>query len=197
MAIAMSVFTSFRHKKYIRPLLAFSFALIMTLSVSGCAGSLPGGSDAVNDSLYDSNANLKEWVDSLEPGMSKPEVFARLGRVERDFRRLDRGEIVGTLFGGKDAGIPIHFRTGEDIMQFLNSLEGYRIAYKRVKRKHGFSSLIRIQTDEKGYDYEISLIFKNGQLYQKPFLAGGVVNEKSSKTVFDYLNPGSFISAAM
>lgn len=197
MATAMSVFASLRFHKKTRTLLTFCLALIMALSISGCTGTLPGGSDAVNDSLYDSNANLKEWVDSLEPGMSKAEVFARLGRVERDFSRLDRGEIVGTLFGGKDAGIPIHFRTEEDIMHFLNSLEGYRLAYKRVKRKHGFSSLIRIQTDEKGYDYEISLIFKNGTLYQKPFLAGGVVNEKSSKTLFDYLNPGSFISAAM
>lgn len=170
--------------------------LIMTLMLSGCTGTLPGGSDAVNKSYYDSNADLENWVNSLETGMTREETFARLGRAQKDFRRLARNEIVGVLFGGEDAGIPVHFYTDENILAFLDSLEGYRIEYKTVKRKHGFASPIRIQTDAKGFDYSLSLIFKDGKLYQKPHLTGGQVNNSSTKTLFDYLNPGLLLGIA-
>jgi len=158
---------------------------------------LPGGSEADNDSFYDSVKELQGWVNDLKPGMKKGEVFARLGRRQEEFERLTRSDIVGVLFGGKDAGIPTGFTPpgGENIARFLNSLEGYRMVYKKVKRKHGFTSPIRVQTDEKGYSYEISLIFKDGRLYEKPFLTGGIVNGVSSKTLFDYLNPGLIMNA--
>ena len=170
--------------------------LAMLLSLSACAGALPGGSDSINKSYYDSNADLETWVNSLEVGMSREETFARLGRVQKDFRRLARNEIVGVLFGGEDAGIPVHFYTDENILSFLDSLEGYRIDYKTVKRRHGFTSVIRVQTDAKGFDYRLNLIFKDGKLYQKPVLTGGQVNTTSSKTIFDYLTPGLILGAA-
>lgn len=170
--------------------------LAMLLALSGCAGALPGGSDSINKSYYDSNADLESWVNSLEVGMSREETFARLGRVEKDFRRLARNEIVGVLFGGEDAGIPVHFYTDENILSYLDSLEGYRIEYKTVKRRHGFTSVIRVQTDAKGFDYRLNLIFKDGKLYQKPFLTGGQVNTTSSKTIFDYMTPGLIIGVA-
>jgi hypothetical protein len=175
----------------------FLLVLLMTaLLLSGCAGALPGGTDAVNKSYYDSNTDLENWVNSLETGMPREEVFARLGRTQKDFRRLARSEIVGVLFGGEDAGIPVHFYTDENILAFLDSLDGYRIEYKTVKRKHGFASPIRMQTDAKGFDYSLSLIFKEGKLYQKPHLTGGQVNNSSTKTLFDYLNPGMMLGFA-
>jgi hypothetical protein len=172
-------------------------ALLSIFLTSGCVGMLPGGSEADNDSFYDSVKELQGWVNDLKPGMKKGEVFARLGRRQEEFERLTRSDIVGVLFGGKDAGIPTGFTPpgGENIARFLNSLEGYRMVYKKVKRKHGFTSPIRVQTDEKGYSYEISLIFKDGRLYEKPFLTGGIVNGVSSKTLFDYLNPGLIMNA--
>lgn len=169
--------------------------LACVLMLSACVGMLPGGSDAENKSLYDKNTEIMEWIDSLEPGMGKGEVFARLGRVQKDFQRLTRSEVVGVLFGGKDAGIPEHFQASEDIMAFLESLEGYRMNYKDVRRKHGFSSPIRVQTDAKGVEYSLSLVFKNGVLFQKPYVTGGVVNETSSRTIFDFFNPGLLIDA--
>lgn len=167
------------------------------LVVGGCAGTLPGGTETVNEQFFDDNQKLKEWVDSLEPGMPKGEVFARLGRLEADFLRLNRSEIIGVIFGGEDAGIPLHFRTDEDILVFLETLEGFRLNYRRVKRKHGVASLIRLQTDAKGFDYSLSLVFKDGKLYQKPFLAGGLVNDTKTQTIFDYLNPGSLFDRAI
>lgn len=171
-------------------------ALALMLLLGGCAGALPGGSDSINKSYYNSNAELEAWVESLEPGMSKAEVFARLGRVEKNFKRLTRSQIVGTLFGGEDAGIPVHFHTDESILAFLESLEGYRIEHKNVKRRHGLASPIRLQTDAKGYDYVLNLIFKDGKLFQKPYLTGGLVNQTSTKTIFDYLDPGMAIGIA-
>lgn len=168
--------------------------LAAALMLSGCAGTLPGGTDAVNKSFYDSNADFEAWVESLEAGMTREEVFARLGRSKKDFRRLARNEIVGVLFGGEDAGIPVHFYTDENILAFLESLEGYRIEHKNIKRRHGLTSPIRMQTDSKGFDYSLSLVFKDGKLYQKPFLTGGNVNNSSTKTLFDYLNPGMIMN---
>lgn len=173
----------------------FLALLMAVFLLSGCAGTLPGGSDAVNKSFYSSNTDLEAWVDSLEPGMPREEVFARLGRTPKDFRRLARSEIVGILFGGEDAGIPVHFYTDENILAFLESLEGYRIEYKSVKRRHGLTSPIRMQTDAKGFDYSLSMVFKDGKLYQKPYLAGGQVNNSSTKTLFDYMNPGMLLNA--
>lgn len=173
------------------------FACAACLVTTGCAGTLPGGTETVNEQFLDEGQNLKEWVDSLEPGMTKGETFARLGRLERDFLRLNRSEIIGVIFGGEDAGIPLHFRTDEDILAFLESIEGYRMNYRRVKRKHGIASPIRLQTDEKGFDYSLSLVFKDGRLYQKPFLSGGLVNDVETQTIFDYLNPGSLFDRAI
>jgi len=178
-------------------LFGLMLASLICLGMAGCAGTLPGGTETVNENLFDDIHTLKEWVDSLEPGMSKGEVFARLGRLERDFTRLDRSQIIGVIFGGEDAGIPAHFKTDEDILHYLESLEGYRVQYRRVKRKHGLASIIRLQTDESGYDYSLSLIFKNGVLYQKPFLAGGLVNDTETQTIFDYLSPGAIMDRAI
>lgn len=172
-------------------------ACAASLMTSGCAGTLPGGTETVNEQFFDDGQKLESWVNSLETGMSKGEVFARLGRLETDFLRLNRSEIIGVIFGGEDAGIPLHFRTDEDILVFLESLRGYRLNYRRVKRKHGIASLIRLQTDEKGFDYSLSLVFKDGKLYQKPFLAGGLVNDTKTQTIFDYLNPGSLFDRAI
>lgn len=169
----------------------------LCLGMSGCAGTLPGGTDTVNENLFDDTKLLEQWVESLEPGMSKGEAFARLGRLERDFTRLDRSQIIGVIFGGEDAGIPTHFNSNEDILVYLQSLEGYRLHFRRVKRKHGIASPIRLQTNENGFDYNLSLIFKNGVLYQKPFMAGGVVNDIETQTIFDYLNPGSLFDRAL
>ena len=171
-------------------------AMALCLCLSGCVGALPGGSESINKSYYDTHADLEAWVDSLQAGMSKEETFARLGRVEKNFKRLTRSQIVGTLFGGEDAGIPVHFHTDESILAFLESLEGYRIEHKNVKRRHGLASIIRLQTDSKGYDYTLSLIFKEGKLYQKPYLTGGQINNTSTKTIFDYLDPGMAIGVA-
>lgn len=168
-------------------------ACAMVFLLSGCVGTLPGGTETINKAYYNSNADFEAWVESLEPGMSREETFARLGRVKSDFRRLDRSEIVGVLFGGEDAGIPVHFHTDEKIMDFLNSLEGYRIEHKNIKRRHGFASAIRMQTDSKGFDYNLNLVFKDGILYQKPYLSGGTINNTNTRTLFDYFNPGMIL----
>ncbi|MDP2205997.1 MAG: hypothetical protein Q8K65_06780 [Alphaproteobacteria bacterium] len=194
--IARTITATPATQKLAIPVVAGTFlALLMAVFLlSGCAGALPGGTDAVNKSFYSSNTDLESWVSSLEAGMPKEEVFARLGRAQKDFRRLARNEIVGILFGGEDAGIPVHFYTDENILAFLESLEGYRIEYKSVKRRHGLTSPIRMQTDSKGFDYSLSMVFKDGKLYQKPYLTGGQVNNSSTKTLFDYLNPGMLLN---
>lgn len=186
-----------QHSGRLARLFGLMLASLMCLWLAGCAGSLPGGTETVNENLFDDTRMLQEWVESLEPGMSKGEVFARLGRLERDFTRLDRSQIIGVIFGGEDAGIPTHFRTDEEILSYLESMEGYRLQFRRVKRKHGLASPIRLQTNENGFDYKLSLIFKNGALYQKPFVSGGLVNDIETQTIFDYLNPGSVIDRAV
>ena len=180
-------------KNRIRPLAAF-FTLYLGLALlTACVGTLPGGSDSVNKNFYSSPDELKAIVPTLQPGMSKAEVFARLGRIETHFKRLSRDEIVGAIFGGRDSGVPASFRAPEGNNAFLESLSGYEMTYRAIKRKHGLSSPIRIQTDETGFDYTLRLVFRNDILFQHPLLSGGTVKSDDSKTIFDYLNPGTVL----
>ncbi len=79
---------------------------------------------------------------------------------------------------------------------FVQMLEGYQFEYESKNRIHGLSSPIRLQTNEAGFDYKLTLIFYQGNLLGWPILAGGVVNDSQSTTIFDYLNPGTAVDAA-
>jgi hypothetical protein len=183
---------------YRTPFLLRAAALVfLSFSLCACVGTLPGGSDKVNQNFYDSEEVLQNFAAELTPGMTKEEAFARLGRTEKDFTVLSRQEIVGVIFGGESSGVPESFSTDEGIKQYLESLEGYRLTFKSIKRKHGFSSIIRIQTDSKGFDYKLELIFKHGRLMEKPVLTGGKVDSTSSDTIFDFLNPGRLLDASL
>lgn len=170
--------------------------VFLSLSLSACVGTLPGGNDKINQNFYSSPETLQTFAEELTPGMTKEEAFARLGRVEKDFAVLTRQETVGALFGGESAGVPASFSADEGIKRYLESLEGYRLHFKTVKRRHGFSSVIRIQTDASGFDYKMDMIFKDGRLLEKPVLTGGKINSTSSDTIFDFLNPGRLLDAS-
>lgn len=177
-------------------LLALFLLAVVACGMSSCAGAFPGGSDSTNKGYYNNPAELKEWASSLEAGMGRDEVFARLGRVKTDLKILSREETMTVLFGGRNGGVPITFNPGTDIKTYLESVEGYRLEFKDVKRRHGFTSPIRIRTDESGYDYTLNLIFREGRLIEKPVLQGGIVNKQDSSTLFDYLNPGTILNAS-
>ena len=42
-----------------------------------------------------------------------------------------------------------------------------------VEREHGFSSLVRLNTKEEGFNYSISLIFNDGYLIEKQGMRRG------------------------
>jgi hypothetical protein len=172
-------------------------AVALSFLCVACAGALPGGSDSINQNFYQNGDQLKEFADTLQPGMPRDEVFARLGRVEKDFKRLHRNEIISVLFGGRENGVPVSFNPDGDIKSFLESLDGYNLSFKQVKRRHGFTSPIRIQTDEEGFGYQLDLIFRNGLLLEKPFVTGGRITGADTNTIFDYLNPGTLLNSAI
>ena len=167
------------------------FLISFSILLSACAGivPMPGGSDTINKGFYESDVDMRERVASLEVGMPKSEVFEILGRTEDDFILLSRDEIVSTLYGGVQSNFA--FREAEPLYdrELLKSLDGYKLVYKNVKRKHGVSSPIAMRTNEVGYSYVSSFIFKDDILYEKPVLSGGTVDASSSKTISDYLSP--------
>ncbi len=109
---------------------------------------------------------------------------------------LRRDEIVTALLGTNNVEVRDGVNGARLKQTVLQSLYGYRMSYVSVHSRHGFSSPIRIQTDEEGYNYTLTLIFSDGRLFEKPILTGGVVSQSSSKTFFDYINPGTVISRA-
>ncbi len=173
-------------------------ALILTAGLvllTGCAGAiaLPGSDETVNRSIYKTPDDLMDRLRGLRPGMPQADVFTVLGRQEKDMDRLERNEILISLYGSSS----VEFRDGkigqDEQSRFLQSLYGYRFNYKKVEKEHGFASLIRIRTDEDGYDYNVTLVFQNGVLFEAPIVTGGAVHKTSSKTIFDYLNPGNLL----
>jgi hypothetical protein len=174
-------------------LIAARISLIFTLVLmSGCAGSwssLPSGGEDVNINHYTTPDDLMVRVNTLQPGWAEQAVFAQLGRAPAELTRLQREDILKSLYGSSQ----VEFRGGsvgqDSQSQFLQSLYGYSLMYKNVKREFGFTSPFRIRTDESGYDYTVTLIFQGGRLYARPIVTGGLINKSSSKTLFDYISP--------
>jgi hypothetical protein len=173
-----------------------SLCLVLTLALASCAGvaPLPGGGDSVNAKYYQSPDDFKARVAQLQAGMNEQLVLDILGRQANEMTRLSRQEVVVTLLGPNTMQVLDDSREREETRRFLQSLYGYKLEYKDVDKHLGFASPIRMRTEETGFGYEVSLIFQNGVLVEKPEMTGGIVNESSSKTLFEYLNPGTMIS---
>lgn len=171
--------------------------LAVCLGLTACAGkgAMPGGDETVNLSYYGSADDFRSRIDRLAPGMGESEVLAILGRTRDDMILLSREEVIKALYGGGSIQVMNDAVEREQTRLFLQSLYGYSMTFKDVTKKHGFSSPIRIQTEENGYDYTVKLLFQNGVLMERPVVAGGIVHGTSSKTFFDYLNPGSVLDA--
>lgn len=185
---------------------------VLALFLAGCAGHfpVPGGSDTVNSSFYESEDDLKGRIQALNVGMPKAEVFAKLDRKEEHFILLSRNEITSTLYGGVQPQYMPQYSYASygygnnygnrynyggnnygsgGYQSGLQSFTGYKLIFKNVEREHGISSPIAMRTDEVGFSYVATFIFQNGRLYEKPILSGGVVDARSTKTIFDYLSP--------
>jgi hypothetical protein len=180
---------------YSFPIIAFRYAFLLTafLSLAGCAGAAPGGTETLNQTHFSSPADMKEKVALLVPGMPEEQALTTLGCRKEQLIQLDRNGIRRTLFGG-DGTLPGTPEQQMEIHTFLQHAYGYKLEYKDVRRKHGFTSPIRIQTDEKGFTYTITMVFHSGKLLEKPVLSGGIVNDTKSQTLFDFLNPGTALN---
>lgn len=174
-------------------LAAVVLAAALALGLSSCAevAPVPGGTDAQNRPYFESGADLKEKLAELRPGMTEDEVFAHLKCRKEQLVLLDRIGIRRALFGGENAPLPGTPEQQIEIQNFLQKAYGYRLDFRDVKRKHGFSSPIRIRTDESGFSYTVTMIFHDGRLIERPILSGGLVNEIRSQTIFDFFNPGT------
>lgn len=175
---------------------ALIMAAALTFPLNGCAGSLPvpGGDEQVNSKAYTSQQDLLDRVHALQIGMSLNLVLTMLKKNESDLVLLSRPEIMTALYGGGNSGFNGTYEQQEQARAFLQTLSGYKLQYINTEKDHGFSSPIRIKTHESGYNYVLTLVFQNGRLFDKPALSGGLVDEYSSKTVFDYLNPGNIVN---
>ena len=171
--------------------------LLVILSLGACAGNMPvpGGTDDVNETCFNSIADMQARVMEMTPGMPEGQVLTNLCRKKENLTRLDRREIRIALLGGDN--VLFSGMNAESDSQLIQSLYGYRLSYKSLNRKHGFTSPIRIRTDETGFSYYVTLIFRDGKLFEKPVLSGGVVNNTSSGTIFDFITPGTIVSHAV
>ncbi len=176
-------------------ILHFALILSSALTISACAGKLPvpGAHDTVNQSFFVTRHDLLERLSILKVNMSEQEVFSILGHEKEDLIRLERDKILSALYGTNSINLQDGLPEKENFGAFIQSLSGLSLNYKIVERKHGFSSPIRIRTDEKGFDYTVTLVFRDGFLLVPPFLTGGLINKSHSSTFFDHLDPHNII----
>lgn len=156
---------------------------------------VPGGTEDVNETSFSSIGDMQARMLRISSGMPEDEVLAILSPKKESLTQLERRDIRIALLGGDNvlfAGVDENSDS-----QLIQSLYGYKLSYKSVNRKHGFISPIRIRTDETGFNYTVTLIFKDGKLFEKPILSGGVVNNTSSGTIFDFITPGTIVSHAI
>lgn len=181
------------HKFFLSPIFAIAALSVFLLALGSCAGLLPapGGTDTINTAFYKTKDDFLSHLDAITSGMTEQEVLDRMGRKKEDMIRLSRDEIVMVLLGTNN----VEFKDSQDSdHNFSRSLYGYKLHYKITERKHGFSSPIRITTNEKGFDYVAVFIFRDGVLFENPVLTGGEVNNSSSRTFFDFITPGTAIN---
>jgi hypothetical protein len=176
----------------LKRIILIAAVLFPVLAIAACAGVLPvpGGSEQVNEACFESETALRDRLNALTLGMDEEAVLNSLCGRKEDIARIDRRDIRVALLGGDNVPFP----SGNDVIE---ELYGYRISFKSVKKKHGFSSPIRIRTDASGYSYAVTVVFRAGKLYALPAVAGGPVNNSSSGTLFDALTPGAIVNHAM
>ena len=168
--------------------------LVLALALTACVyvASVPGGGDTANEAAFKSADDLKAHVAVLTAGMTEEEVFQALGVKREAFTVIDPEDLwrIGLGRSVAQAGATSGWNSAA-------LLTGYRLRYKSVTRQHGLSSPIRIQTAENGFNYELTLIFRDGKLLERPILSGGLVRETSSRTLFDYVTPGTALNHAL
>ncbi len=171
--------------------LALSF---IVLGLSACADHMPmpGGTEDVNSACFKSIADMQARILSMKPGMPEDQVFAKLCRKKDDLTELTRQQIRVALLGGSNVTFP--GLTPSEDSQLIESLYGYTLSYKSINRDHGFVNPIRIRTNETGFNYNVTLIFKDGKLFSPPLLSGGPVNTTTSGTIFDFITPGTVVN---
>lgn len=170
--------------------------MLCALLLGGCADKygVPGGDDKVNEQIFKDKQDLLNRVASIQPGMSRPHTFAILNVEEKDLVKVSRQEILTAMYGDNRLSLDgMSDHDAEALRQYLRSLEGYRLDYADVEREHGFKNPIRLKTNEKGFRYGVVLVYQNNVLVEKPILTGGAVKQSSSRTIFDYLNPGTLL----
>ncbi len=172
------------------------FIAAVAVALAGCAGRapVPGGSESTNIGYYKTQGDFMSRLEMLEPGMGESEVLGLLGRSRADMRELSRGEVLAALYGSNTVQVMNSAQARDETDAYLRTLYGYRLEFKSTSRDIGFVNPIRVRTDEQGFAYAVNLIFRNGVLMEKPDLAGGVVHNSRSNTLFDYLTLGTVVN---
>lgn len=171
---------------------ALFLAIALALPACVYVASVPGGGDTANERTFKSVEDLKLRIGALKEGMTEEEAFLSLGAPREAFTVIDPEDLwrIGLGRSLATAGAAPGWNG-------FARLTGYRLRYKSVSRQHGLSSPIRIQTVENGFSYELTLIFHDGKLLEKPILSGGMVSETRSRTLFDYVTPGTALNHAL
>ncbi len=187
---------SFLSLRRIAPFLALLLCMFL---VTACAWFLPvpGGDDTTNEEYYEGEEDLMAALKRLQVGMSKERAFSILMRKEDDFKKLDRAGILHALYGGSDIELQQGMSAHGMSTHYLSTLSGYSFRFQVVESEHGFTSPIRVRTSEEGYDYTVSLIFRNDVLLEEPILSGGDINKTSSGTIFDFISPRFVLDYAL
>lgn len=177
-----------------RPPLLAVLLMAMALILPACVyvASVPGGGDTANEKVFKSADDLKARVTMLAAGMTEEDVFIALGAPRDAFTVIDP-EDLWRIGLGRNVPPAVNAPGGRSAAM----LTGYRLRYKAVTRQHGLASPIRIQTAENGFNYELTLIFSDGKLLEKPVLSGGMVSETRSRTLFDYVTPATALDRAI
>ncbi len=166
---------------------------IVLLGLSACANHMPvpGGTEDTNTACFKSINDMQARILAMTPGMTEDQVLAKLCRKKDSLTRLTREQIRIALLGSANESFP--GMTANEDAQLIQNLDGYTLSYKSISRDHGFVNPIRIRTNETGFNYTVTLIFKDGRLFTQPLLSGGPVDSTTSGTLFDFITPGTVV----
>lgn len=160
-------------------MLLTAMMVMVAMSLSGC---MPMGEEKVNAELFKDKQDMQKKASEIHVGMTKKQVFKRLGISPAQFTRMNMAEVQTSIYGNSVVqGTPEELdRFREKMMAF----EGYSLPYVNIA-SDGSLGFAKMKVKETGHDLRMVLIFHNGRLFKTAVEGTHQVNRNENRYLWN------------
>lgn len=179
-------------KKYFTRIASFTAAGLL---LTGCTNlpkhsklhNIEFGAARMNADAFCDPEDLGNRVAKLKPGMTQADVYETLGVSEKKFRLIGDDEKM-KFVDPAQVPQPHSVEEQEKMKERAARYSVRELSYKDVRKRGGISVLLTTETQTRGFDLQLRLIFKDG-LLERPALPSGImgIDQYDKETIFQAL----------